>query len=135
MAHDGTAWCECITAVYFEVYVDSLTPWSMSKLYRHLRRSHPNVFVCLSLAAAGAMEHQISLFLQYRVQLLDGTLVLDAAGKLPVGAEAPGIIRYLGSEGESLGERASKREGEGWRTLKQERGGGDRDRQTGRQTA
>eukprot|EP00752_Nemacystus_decipiens_P001886 g1816.t1 len=42
---------------------------------------------------------EISLFLQYRVQLSDGTLVLDAAGKLPVGAEAPGIIRYLGSEG------------------------------------
>lgn len=46
------------------------------------------------------MERQISLFLQYRVQLTNGTLVLDATGKLPVGAEAPGIIRYLGAEGE-----------------------------------
>eukprot|EP00903_Cladosiphon_okamuranus_P008100 g7808.t1 len=40
---------------------------------------------------------KISLFLQYRVQLPNGTLVLDASGKLPVGAETPGIIRYLGS--------------------------------------
>ncbi|CAN0410946.1 unnamed protein product, partial [Ectocarpus sp. 13 AM-2016] len=43
---------------------------------------------------------QISLFLQYRVQLPNGTLVLDPTGKLPIGAETPGMIRYLGSGGE-----------------------------------
>ncbi|CAM9300288.1 unnamed protein product [Pylaiella littoralis] len=43
---------------------------------------------------------KISLFLQYRVQLPNGVLVLDPAGKLPVGAETPGMIRYLGSGGE-----------------------------------
>eukprot|EP00904_Undaria_pinnatifida_P009669 jgi/Undpi1/5832/HiC_scaffold_2.g01106.m1 len=37
---------------------------------------------------------KISLFLQYNVQLMDGTLVLDPAGKLPVGVECPGLIRY-----------------------------------------
>ncbi|CAM9188684.1 unnamed protein product [Ectocarpus fasciculatus] len=40
---------------------------------------------------------KISLFLQYRVQLPNGTLVLDPTGKLPVGVETPGMIRYLGS--------------------------------------
>ncbi|CAM9846146.1 unnamed protein product, partial [Hapterophycus canaliculatus] len=42
---------------------------------------------------------KISLFLQYRVQLSNGTLVLNAAGKLPVGVETPGVIRYFGSGG------------------------------------
>lgn len=67
------------------------------------------------------MERQISLFLQYRVQLPNGTLVLDASGKLPVGTETPGIIRYLGSGGERERERAMGR-------LKRRDGGRKRDR-------
>lgn len=55
-----------------------------------------------------APHQQISLFLQYRVQLPNGTLVLAAAGKLPVGAEAPGMIRYFGSEGENYVAETSK---------------------------
>ncbi|CAN0588187.1 unnamed protein product, partial [Laminaria digitata] len=39
-------------------------------------------------------DPQTTLHFQYNVQLLDGTLVLDPQGKLPVGAECPGIIRY-----------------------------------------
>ncbi|CAM9370855.1 unnamed protein product [Ascophyllum nodosum] len=39
---------------------------------------------------------KISLLLQYHVQLPDGTLVLDTRGKMPIGVERPGIIRYFG---------------------------------------
>ena len=44
---------------------------------------------------------QISLLLQYHVQLPDGTLVLDTRGKMPIGVERPGIIRYFGLNGEA----------------------------------
>jgi len=63
----------------------------------------------------GASDRQISLFLQYRVQLPDGTLVLDAKGKLPIGVDTPGIIRYLGSGGEREGGRGRGRVGIGER--------------------
>lgn len=37
---------------------------------------------------------KVSLFLQRNAQLLDGTLVLDNAGALPLGIERPGTVRY-----------------------------------------
>jgi len=38
---------------------------------------------------------KVSLFLQRKMQMLDGTLALDNSGKLPPGAELPGVIRMF----------------------------------------
>lgn len=43
---------------------------------------------------------KVSLFIQHKMQTMDGTLNLDLKGKLPVHTEIPGLIRYY--EGASL---------------------------------
>lgn len=42
---------------------------------------------------------KVSLFLQDGIQNLDGTIVLDMRGPIPIGSDAPGTARYFGSDG------------------------------------